>query len=107
MNIHLTEQAYAAFAGREGANANAQGREELQARLRACAESGAFASVQWQGRPALYALDAYWRYEAQADVVALTDCVGVFRAVTVSRWDRSDRQPERRLRNAAVAERQA
>ncbi|TLS52556.1 hypothetical protein FE782_07925 [Paenibacillus antri] len=105
MNIHLTEQAYAAFAGREGTNANEQGREEVQARLQSCAEGDGFASVQWQGRPALYALDAYWRYEAQADIVALTDCVGVFHAVSVSRWDRSERQPERRLRNAAAAER--
>jgi len=96
MNIHLTERAYAAFANREGAAS--EGRGTIEAKLQACADDGGLACVQWHGKPALYALDAYWRYEAQDGAVALTECVGVFHVVSVARWERPERRPERSIR---------
>ncbi len=93
MHIRLTEQAYTTFTGRGGANAT--GMEAVRTRLQACADGGGMASVQWQGRPMLYALDAYWRYETLEDGVLFTECIGVLQAVSVSRWGRMERQPSR------------
>ncbi len=94
MRIQLTEQAYATFTGRGGAKA--QGMEAVRNRLQTCADGGGMACIQWQGAPALYALDAYWRYEeTQEDGLLMTECVGVFRALAVPRWGRAERRTDR------------
>ena len=99
MDVRLTENAYAGYVRGE-ADARQEGdaaavMASLQAKLQDCANRGAMHEVQWQGGQALYVLDAYWRFERRASGVVLTECIAVFRALKVPRWNRVER-PTRR-----------
>ncbi|HZG57010.1 hypothetical protein [Paenibacillus sp.] len=100
MNLHITERAYAGY--RVGlADSRLEGDasadiDALQARLQTSADRGAAAVVQWQGSPAMYVLDAYWRYETREEAIALTECLAVIRSLKAPlRWSRAMR-PSRR-----------
>ncbi|MCI3922274.1 hypothetical protein MO973_18755 [Paenibacillus sp. TRM 82003] len=85
MQIHLTKEAYEKYAAKENGAANVT---VCRRRLEEEASGGALAYAEWHGCPAVYALDAYWKYEynEQSKEITLLDCVGVFHAITVPRW---------------------
>jgi len=46
--------------------------------------------LEWQGRPAIYLHQAYWRYEYNSfkQEVTLTTCLGILEMIDLSRWSR-------------------
>lgn len=85
MQIHLTKEAFKKYTAKEGGEADFA---ECRRRLEEEAAGGSLAYATWHGAPAVYALNAYWKFEYNVETKELNflDCLGVFRAVTVPRW---------------------
>lgn len=48
--------------------------------------------LEWQGRPAIYIHQAYWRYEyiALKQEVTLITCLGILEMIDLSKWSRKN-----------------
>jgi len=48
--------------------------------------------LKWQGKPAVYFDQAYWRYEqdANTDEITLITCLGVLEYISLDKWARQE-----------------